>query len=160
MLLRAMNRRAGATAAQFAFVAPVIFLLVFGIIELGRALMVIHILSEVARDSARYAVVAEGSDRSTSNIQNYATTALGNYGITTTNTPSVIVNDSSATDASTATGPYQQTGSANFGKYGKGTEITVKLQVNVSEVTWLPFADFLSGSWKLTGQYTLRQDPM
>jgi Flp pilus assembly protein TadG len=160
MVIRATSKRAGATALEFAFVAPVIFVLVFGVIELGRALMVTHILSDVARDSARYAVVAEGANRTTANIQSYATIALSGYGISTSNTPAVIVNDSGTTDVSTATGPYQQTGAANFGKFSRGTEVTVKLQVNFSEVTWLPFADFLAGNAKLTGQYTLRQDPM
>jgi len=160
MIVRATTRRAGATAIEFAVVAPVIFTLIFGIIELGRALMIEHLLAEVSRDAARYAVVAEGSNQTTSNIQTYATGRLTAYGITTTNTPIVSVDDNSATDLSTATGPSQKTGSTNFGKYGTGSEITVKVQVKFSEVTWLPFAEFMAGNTTLSGQYTLRRDPM
>jgi Flp pilus assembly protein TadG len=153
------GRRIGAAAVEFAVIAPVMFMLVLGIIEVGRALMVVHLLSDVARESARYAVVTEGSNKTTSNVQTYATNRLANYGITTTNTPVVYVNDSSA-DLSTTTGPSQQSGSSNYGRYSNGTEVTVKVQVQVSEVTWLPYSNYLLGSATLSAQYTLRRDPM
>jgi Flp pilus assembly protein TadG len=160
MMFRVRGARAGATALEFAFVAPVIFALVFGIIELGRALMVTHILSEVSRDSARYAVVTVGANQTTSDIQSYATSRLTAYGISTLMTPVVSVSDSSSTDLSASTGPAQKAGSANFGKYSNGSEVTVKVQVNFSEVTWLPFADYVASGAVLSGQYTLRRDPM
>jgi Flp pilus assembly protein TadG len=160
MRIRAGRRRPGATTLEFAVVAPVIFALVFGIIELGRVLMVLHVLSDVARDSARYAVVTEGGSKATSNVQDYVTTRLAAYGISTVKAPVVSVNDNSSTDLSSSTGPAQQTGAANFGKYSNGSEVTVKVQVNFSEVTWLPFADFVASGAVLSGQYTLRRDPM
>ncbi len=160
MIVRARGRRAGAAALEFAVIAPVLFAIVFGIIELGRALMVQHVLSDVARDCARYAVVTEGSNQASSDIQTRATSRLAYYGITTSKTPTVLVNDSSSTDVSASTGPAQKSGSANFGKFSNGSEVTVKVQVSFSEVSWLPFADFVSGNTVLTGQYTLRRDPM
>jgi Flp pilus assembly protein TadG len=153
-------RRRGATIVEFALISQVIFFLVLGIIELGRALMVAHLLSDVARQSARYAVVTEGGNKSTTTIQTYASNLLTSYGLTTTNTPLVYVNDSSGTDLSTSTGPSQQTGSSNFGKYSNGSEVTVKVQVNFAEFTWLPFAKYLTGNTTLSGQYTLRRDPL
>jgi Flp pilus assembly protein TadG len=160
MLSRRNRQRPGASVVEFAVIAPVIFVILFGIIEVGRAFMVLHLLSEVARDSARYAVVTEGSNDSTTNIQNYASGRLSAFGLSTTNAPVLYVNDSSSTDLSAATGPSQQTGASNFGKYTKGSEVTVKVQVNFTEVTWLPFAQYLAGDVKLTGQYTLRRDPL
>jgi Flp pilus assembly protein TadG len=160
MISRRNRNRPGASIVEFAVIAPVMFVILFGIIEVGRALMVMHLLSEVARESARYAVVTEGSNDSTTNLQTYASGRLSAFGLTTTNTPVVYVNDSSSTDLSAASGPTQQTGSSNFGKYSKGSEVTVQVQVNFSEVTWMPFADFLLGGAKLTGQYTLRRDPL
>ncbi len=160
MIAHRPGKRKGATALEFAFVAPAMFALILGIFEVGRALMVMHLLSDVARDSARYAAVTEGTNKSTTNIQTYATNRLAGYGITTVNTPVVIVNDSSATDLSTSAGPAQQSGSSNFGKYTNGTEVTVQVQANFSEVTWLPFADFMLGSVVLKGQYTFRRDPL
>jgi Flp pilus assembly protein TadG len=152
--------RSGATAVEFAVVGQVLFLLVFGIIELGRALMVLHILSEVARDAARYAIVAEGSYKSSANLQTYVSNRLTVYGVSTANTPIVSINDSSSTDLSTATGPAQKAGASNWGKYSNGTEVTVKVQINFSEFTWLPTARYLDTSITLSGQYTLRRDPM
>jgi len=153
-------RRRAATAVEFAVCAPACFAMILGIIELGRALMVLHLLSDVARDSARYAVVTEGPNKTTADIQSYAAGRLSAYGIATVNTPLVFVNDSSTTDLSTSTGPYQQTGSANFGKYSNGSEVTVQVTVNFSEFTWLPYAYFLPGNVQLTGKYTLRRDPL
>jgi Flp pilus assembly protein TadG len=155
-----VGKRKAATAVEFAVIAPVMFIFILGIIEVGRAFMIAHLLSDVARDSARYAVVTEGTNKTSSTIQTYATNRLSAYGLNTANTPVVYVNDSSSTDLSTTTGPSQQAGAANYGKYTNGTEVTVQVQVNFSEVTWLPFANVIAGSLQLTGQYTLRRDPM
>jgi Flp pilus assembly protein TadG len=160
MPFRTARLRRGVAAVEFAVVAPVLLLLIFGIIELGRALMVQHVLSEAARDSARYAVVTEGANKSTPVIQAYALSRLKSYGITTANIPVVLVNDSSSTDLSACTGPTQQTGAASFGKYTNGSEVTVKVTVNFSEVTWIPFVRFIGANAQLTAQYTLRRDPL
>jgi len=152
------GKRKGATTVEFAVIAPVMFAFLLGIIEVGRALMVVYLLSDVARASARYAVVTEANKTST-DIQTFATNRLSAYGITTVNTPQVYVNGSTSNDLSTATGPAQQSGSANYGKFTSGTKVTVQVQVNFSEVTWLPFAHFMAGSVTLTGQYMLQRDP-
>src|SRR4051794_25542631 len=70
---RPSGRRRGATAVEFAVVAPVMFALVLGIVEVGRAFMVQHLLTDVARDSARYAVVTQGSNKTSDTIKTYAT---------------------------------------------------------------------------------------
>jgi hypothetical protein len=41
-----------------------------------------------------------------------------------------------------------------------GSEVTVKVQINFAEFTWLPFASYLAGNTTLSGQYTLRRDPL
>lgn len=160
MIVRPAARRTGAAAVEFAVISVVMFPMIFGLIEIGRAFMVLHMLYDVARDSARYAVVTQGANKSSSTIQTYATSRLLAYGLSTTNTPVVYVNDNSATDLSTTSGPSQQTGTSNFGKYSNGSEVSVKVQINFSEFTWLPFAKYLDSTVKLSGQYTLRRDPM
>jgi Flp pilus assembly protein TadG len=160
MSFRSPARRKGAAVVEFALVASLLFLIIFGIVELGRALMVVHLLSDVARESARYAVVTEATNKTTATIQTYASNRLTAYGIGTTNTPVVSVNDNSGTDLSSSAGPSQQTGSANYGKYSNGSEVTVKVQVNFSDFTWMPFASYLASNVTLTGQYTFRRDPM
>ena len=50
--------RRGATATEFAVVAPLFFLLLAGIIEFGQAFRIQHMLSNACRRGARAAVVA------------------------------------------------------------------------------------------------------
>jgi TadE-like protein len=51
------GRRAGATTVEFAVVAALLFLMLFGILEYGRFLFVYHLTTNAARDAARFAVV-------------------------------------------------------------------------------------------------------
>lgn len=51
------NKDHGAVAVEFALVLPVFILLVFGIVEFGRAFNIQVSLSEAARESARYAAI-------------------------------------------------------------------------------------------------------
>jgi len=61
MLLQRKNRRRdGATTVEFAFVAILLFLMLFGIFEYGRFLFVYHITTNAARDAARFAAVKTG----------------------------------------------------------------------------------------------------
>jgi hypothetical protein len=55
---RAKARRTrGQALVEFAMVAPFFFLLLFSIIEFGRAIYFIQILNNAAREGARYAIV-------------------------------------------------------------------------------------------------------
>src|SRR5688572_33108119 len=54
---RKAHRRDGIAAVEFAVVIPVFLLLVIGIIELGRAVMVQQILTTASREGARRAVL-------------------------------------------------------------------------------------------------------
>jgi Flp pilus assembly protein TadG len=126
--------RLGATAVEFALVAPILFALVLGIIEVGRGFMVIHLLNGAARQGCRAAVIPGST---TTNIQTQVNTALANQGVSGTIT-TVKVNGSSQTDASAA---------------GTGDTVTVQTTVSVSNFTWLPGGSFLSGN--LGAAYTL-----
>src|SRR5687767_3277745 len=53
-----LGRRLGATAVEFAVVAPVFFLVVLGLIETARAFMVMHQLNDAARLGCRTGVIA------------------------------------------------------------------------------------------------------
>ncbi len=56
--LRAAGRREGGQAlAEFALVGIVFFLLVFGMIDVGRAVMNYNTLAEATREGTRYAIV-------------------------------------------------------------------------------------------------------
>jgi Flp pilus assembly protein TadG len=117
-------------------VAPVIFIFLFGMIEIGRGVMVVHLLTNAARQGCRAGVI---SGKSNSDITTAVTRTLTPVGIAS-DTITVQVNDGTA-DASTAQ---------------SNDEITVKVTVPVASVTWLPGGTHLSGS--LSGQYTLRRE--
>lgn len=51
------DRESGQALVEFALVAPLLFLLLFGIIEFGRFVYTSHILNEATREGARYAIV-------------------------------------------------------------------------------------------------------
>jgi hypothetical protein len=55
--LQRSARRTGATTVEFAFVALLLFLMLFGIFEYGRFLFVYHAAENAARDGARFAAV-------------------------------------------------------------------------------------------------------
>ncbi len=57
------NSRRGSAAVEFAFIAPLFFLLLAGIIEFGTAFRVQHSLSATARQGARAAII-DGSTSS------------------------------------------------------------------------------------------------
>lgn len=62
-----VGRRRGAAAVEFALVAPVLFLFVFGIIEFGRAFMLKEATAGAARAGVRRAVVTSGTYTSATN---------------------------------------------------------------------------------------------
>jgi Flp pilus assembly protein TadG len=51
------RRRGAATTVEFAFVAIMLFLMLFGILEYGRFLFVYHLTTNACRDGARFACV-------------------------------------------------------------------------------------------------------
>src|SRR5580704_17318763 len=60
------RRRWGATTVEMAVVAPVVFLIILGIIEAARGIMVVHLLNNAAQAGCRTGII-EG--KSTAAIQ-------------------------------------------------------------------------------------------
>ena len=118
---RKCNMRRGAAIVEFAVVAPILFILVFGMIDLGRGIMVQNLITNAARDGARAAVL-EGADASTIETDIAAYLAASSVpGATATVTPNPL---SSA---------------------AQGAPVTVNVQVPFSAVSWLPASPFLQG---------------
>jgi Flp pilus assembly protein TadG len=124
---------------EFAFVVPVFFVLVLGIFEFGRALMVNELLTEAARQGCRQGII-EGT--SSAAIKQAATDYLTSVGING-ETAGVSVNDQ----------PVDQVDAQNYPAY---TEITVLVTVPASSVSWVP-SGFLTGM-TLQGQFTMRRE--
>jgi Flp pilus assembly protein TadG len=119
-----------------AIITSFLLLMLLGIIELGRALLVIHLLNNAAQVGCRAGIV-EG--QSTGNIQAATTSVLTANGLQG-ETATVQVNDGS-TDALSA---------------AAGDEITVLVTVPVTSISWVPKLSFLTGT--LQGQYTMRRE--
>jgi len=76
MLSKARKPRSGAAAVEFAFMAPVVFLLIFGIFEYGRIILVQQLLENAVRTGARYAVVNTSDSTLTTDTQAIVTSAM------------------------------------------------------------------------------------
>ncbi len=128
----------GATSVEFAAVAPVFFLIVLGILEIGRACMVTELLTEASRRACRQGVI-EGT--SSSSIQQAAVNYLASVGINGESV-NVYVNDVPA-------------GSTNVQSMPAYTEITVVVTVPIANAAWTPIW-FVPGN--LSGQFTMRRE--
>lgn len=129
------KQRRGAAAVEFAVVAPVFFLLVFGMIEYGRMVMVQQIIVNSAREGCRQAVL-DGS--TTSGVQSTVITSMASGNITIT--------------ASNVTVSPNPPSNAAF-----GDPVTVSVTVPFSQVSWLPSPMYLGGK-SMTASTTMRRE--
>lgn len=116
------NRRAAA-AVEFAVVAPVFFLLVLGMIEYGRMVMVQQVITNASREGARRAVL-DGA--TTAEVQ----TTVNDY------LTSGSINSASATVTVSPSPPSN----AEF-----GDPVTVSVSIPFNQVSWLPSPMYLGG---------------
>lgn len=131
-LKRRRSERRGASATEFAVVAPVFFLMVIGFIEFGRALMVQQVLVNASRVGARQAIATTGT---TTAVQSAVTEYASGVAV-----PGVSVNVSP--DPTSA---------------APGTLITVTTSVPFSEVSWMTSPWFL-GDKTLTSSSMMRKE--
>ena len=125
-------RRFGVAAVEFAIVSPVFFILIMGMMELGRALMVQQVLTNASREAARTAVVGTATS---SSVQSAATSYAANAKVNGT-TASVTPDPASA---------------------APGTSLTVTVSVPYGNVTWVPLPKYLQGA-TLTAKTTMRKE--
>ena len=118
---RFTRRRRGAAVVELAVVAPLLFAIVFGLVEFGRAIMVEQALVSAAREACRVAVLA-GTTRQ--DVVDRATASLGAAGISSFN---ITMNPDPPSGAS------------------EGTPVTVTVAVPFNNVTWLPAPIYLGG---------------
>lgn len=106
-------RRRGAVSVELAIVAPLLFVMLAGLVEFGQAFRIQHILSTASRRSARCAIVSGATTSSVkAKAQNLVMTSLGLKAQDVVVT--VLVNGNSGIDVASAK---------------EGDEITVKTQV-------------------------------
>jgi hypothetical protein len=159
-------RRTGAAVVEMAVVLPVLVVVIFGIIEFGRAFMVQHILNEIARRACRTAVGLQSqtvttAGYSSSNWNDYINATvvdpLCSYNGISGYTTEYFVTAYGTTPTYTTTADVStaSTYSSSGGMYSPGSEIHVRVTVPWGNVSW--GGRYLSG-YSLRGQYTLRRE--
>jgi Flp pilus assembly protein TadG len=127
------KKRRGAAVVEFALVAPLFFLLVLGMIEYGRMVMVQQILTNASREGARRAVLDGIAD---ADVQ----TAVGTY-----------LTDTSITGATVTVA----TNAPVAPDYAESRTVTVTIPF--SQVSWLPSPMYL-GSYTMSASTTMRRE--
>lgn len=120
---------------EFAVVAPLFFLLVFGMIEYGRAVMVQQLITNGSREGARRAVLDGATDAS---VQKTVNDYLDG-GRVNGKSRSVTISPSLG------------------GSVAAGTSMTVTVSVSFKDVSWLPIPVFM-GAKTLTASTTMRRE--
>jgi Flp pilus assembly protein TadG len=120
---------------EFAVVAPIFLLIVMGIFEYGRMVMVQQIITNASREGARQAVL-DGS--TTAEVTSTVTDYLANVAI------------SGATITVTPDPP----GDAAF-----GDPVTVTVDIPFSQVSWLPAPRYLAAT-RLTASTIMRRESL
>jgi Flp pilus assembly protein TadG len=122
-------------AVEFAVVAPVFFLLIFGMIEYGRMVMVQQVITNASREGARLAVLDGASfEEINSQVNDY----LNSASINPVNAKVTVEPDPPS--------------SAGFGE-----PITVSVEIAFSKVSWLPSPMYLGGK-TLTATTKMRRE--
>lgn len=130
-------RRSGAALVEFALVAPLLLLVMLGMIEVGRGIMVTEILGHAARIGARTGAISTGTTSSVTSAVNDMMTGASLTGYTLQVKVNGVVSDLSTAKT--------------------GDEITVTVSIPYANVTWVGNPRFLSGK-SLKGQCTMRRE--
>jgi Flp pilus assembly protein TadG len=112
--------RRGVSSIEFALVAPVFFLVVFGLIENGRMLMLQHAVTNAAREGCRAAALASNIDASDVEtiVRDHLKSTLGDT-----------ANDIAKVRLSIP---------ATLTDVASETELTVSVEVDYADASWLP----------------------
>lgn len=132
---RKNRRRLGATAVEMALVTPLFLLLVFGLVEFSRMVMVKQALTNAAREGCRKAILATTQSNAAvdSQIRSDLAASIPNSGDI-----GICRIEITPRDLTTA---------------ASGSEVTTKVEVDYANVSWFT-ASFL-GNVKLDGKATM-----
>ena len=130
--------RRGTTIVEMAIVAPLFFMLILGIFEFDRMVMIKQALTHGAREGCREAVLSTTLSQSSVDaaIRGHLAAAIP------------AANDTNLCRISMTP--------ANFASTTVGTDVTVSVEVNFADVTWLPVR-FL-GNTVLRGNATMKRE--
>lgn len=129
--------RPAAAMVEFAVVAPLLFLLVLGYIEFGRAMMVSELSISAARSACRVGVLP---GKSTTDITSAVQSFLAECGIK--NGATEVLINGVKTDAGTAL---------------RSDKIEVTVTVPFADNSWLPHLSFLSNN-RMSASIVMRRE--
>jgi Flp pilus assembly protein TadG len=115
------KKRRGAAAVEFALIAPLFMLMVLGMIEVGRAIMVQQILTNASREGARRAVLDGATD---TEVESFVNTYLNNASL----------------PSATVTFPQGKPQDAGF-----GAPVEVRVSIPFGQVSWVPAPMYIGG---------------
>ncbi len=127
--------RHGAAVVEFAVVAPLLFMLTLGMMEVSRMVMVKQLLVNASREGARLAVLPG------------------------TSTNEVLTLVSQELTATSVNGVNIQVQPADLSSAAVGTPVTVSLDVDAATVSWIPKPLF-SFNQTLSASTTMRKESL
>ena len=127
------GKRRGAATVEFAFVAPIMILFMFGMVEIGGLMMIKNAATHASREGARLAVTPTATS---AEVQQRVMEQIRMY---TNASASVIVSPSELALAS------------------PGDMVTVRVEVNAAEIGWITGAIPLPVS-QLISETTMRRE--
>ena len=131
------NRRA-VSAVEMAIVAPLLFLLIFGMVEFARMVMLKQALVNAAREGSRTAILA--NVLSSSDAETAVRESLKES----------IANSSDTSKVRVTITPSTLAGMAS------GTSVTTRVEVTFSDVSWIPPS--FGGSIVIVGESTMKRE--
>lgn len=140
-----VEKRRGSALVELAFVLPVFFAVVLGIIEFGRAMMVAQLVTNSAREATRLAIVdGETNSSVTARIEEFLGETIdvdaGNVTVT------IAIKAAQGNDD-----PQNKIGNAQTGDV-----ITIKVEVSFDDVSYVP-GSYLAGK-VLSAQSAMRHE--
>ena len=145
LTLRNRSKRRGAAVVEMAMVLPIFVMIVLGIVEFGRAMMVGQMVTNAAREATRLAIVDGSSNTS---VSTWVTTFLNE---------SLGVNTSDVTVAITVDpAPGNEDPLDKIEDAQTRDLVTIQVEVPFDKVSYIP-GDYLSGK-KLKGRSAMRHE--
>lgn len=139
------SSRRGAAVLEMALVLPIFFMVVLGIVEFGRAMMVGQMVTNAAREATRLAIVDGSTNSSVEGwVEEFLNNSLG------VNTADVTV-DIEVTAAPGNDDPLDEIGNAQSRDL-----VTVAVSVPFDKVSYLP-GNYLNGK-QLSAQSAMRHE--
>ena len=153
---RSRCARRGAAVLEMAVIAPVLFALIFGIIEFGRVLMVAQMATNGSREGARYAAQ---SGYTTAEVESYTRQFLQSAGVSAGGVKSVTIQYFVPPEHPlymSENGGWVTT--SNLSAVTAGTPVKLTVDIDYDKVTWLPGGFIVGKNTTLRGATVMRKE--